>query len=151
MNTKAIADAIAARFAGITATVGSTTESLASTPTASLPNTLGKGPVVLVFHPSGVLDVDIGKMRNDTLDFPVRFLRDPVDYPSRSDWLYAWYDATRDRVEGDIDLGLAYVQWARTVSADVELDGYDYAATKYDLIEYVVRVKVREAISTFAI
>ena len=149
-SAKAIADALAARFVGITATNGTVTEPLAAAPTASLPNTVAKGPVVLVFHPQGVLDIGVSKLRRDELDFPVRLLRDPVDYPTRSDWLYAWYDATRDRVEMDMDLGLSYVAWARPISASVELDGHEYAGTTYDVIEFVVRVHLNEVVSTLA-
>lgn len=151
MNSKAIADAIAGRFTGVTATVGSTTEGFLIAPTASLPNAIAKGPALLVFHPSGVLDIGVSKLRRDELDFPVRFLRDPLSYPQRSDWLYAWYDALRDRVEADMDLGLTYVAWARPVEATVELDGATYAGIGFDLIELTVRVHLNETVSTLAI
>lgn len=145
MNTKAIADAIAGRFTGITATVGSVTESLASTPTASLPNTLGKGPVVLVFHPSGALEIGVSAMRTDLYTFPVKLLRDPVDYPSRSDWLYAWYDAMHDRVALDMDLGLpSYVDIAEAGAVRIELDGESYAGIPYDVVELTVTVRIYE-------
>ncbi len=151
MNAKDVAAAIAARFVGVTATNGGVTESLTATPTASLPNTVAKGPVLLVFHPSGVLEVGVSKLRSDELDFPVRLLRDPMDYPARSDWLYAWYDATRDRVEMDMDLGLAYVAWARPVSVTVELDGFEYQdGVKFDVIEYIVRVHFNETVGSVA-
>lgn len=148
MNLKATADAIAARFAGVTATVDGMTEAIAIGPTASLPNEINKGPALLVFHPTGVLDIGVSKLRRDTLDFPVRFLRDPLDYPLRSDALYAWYDALRDRVEMDMDLGLAYVAWASCVATEVELDGAEYAGARYDLIQLTVRVRFDEVVST---
>ena len=150
MNSKATADAIAARFVGVTATIGTTTESFTSVPTASLPNTIGGGPVLLVYHPVGVLDIGVSKLRRDMLDFPVRMLRDPANYPARSDWLYAWYDALRDRVEMDIDLGLAYVAWAQPVSTRVELDGQLYAKVPFDVVEYIVRVRFNETVATVA-
>jgi hypothetical protein len=157
MNLKAIADAIAGRFVGVTATNGSATESIVIGPTASLPNAIAKGPALLVFHPQGVLDLDMGKMRRDEYDFPVRFLRDPLNYPERSDWLYAWFDALRDRVEMDMDLGLAYVSWARLIDSTTELDAGRYAERQggdsggYDLIEFTVRVHVREPVPTVGI
>lgn len=150
MNTKAVADALAGRFVGVTATNGTSTESLALAPTASLPNTLEKGPALLVFHPAGVLDVVVSRLRRDELDFPVVLLRDPLDYPARSDWLYAWYDATRDRVEADMDLGLAYVAWARPISVEIELDGAEYSGVKFDSIAYTVRVHFNEVVTTLA-
>lgn len=140
MNLKETADALAGRFEGITATVGSTTEVIAVGPTASLPNTLTKGPALFVYHPAGVLDVVVSRIRRDELDFPVRFLRDPVDYPIRSDWLYAWYDALRDVVRNGDTLDLAYVSWANPIATQVELDGGEYAGKPFDLIELTVRV-----------
>jgi hypothetical protein len=140
VNLKATADAIASRFVGATATVGSVTESFSATPTASLPNTIAKGPVCLVYHPSGTLDVGVSRIRRDEHDFPVRILRDPLDYPGRSDWLYAWYDATRDLIRDGDDLGLVYVSWANVVASRVELDGETYAGALFDVVEYTVRV-----------
>lgn len=150
-SAKAVADALAARFVGATATVGSVTEALAVTPTASLPNDLAKGPAVFVYHPSGVLDIVASRIRRDELDYPVRLLRDPLDYPARSDWLYAWYDATRDLVEANMDLGLAYVAWARLISVTVELDGGEYAGKQFDQIEYIVRVHLNEIVTTLSV
>jgi hypothetical protein len=149
VNLKATADAIAARFTGVTAVVDGKTESL-SLVTSSLPNTIGKGPFLLVFHPRGVLDVGVSKLRKDQLDFPVRFLRDPVNFPSRSDALYAWYDVLRDRVEASETLGLSYVAWAQPISTRVEVDGHDYAETTYDVIEFIVRVRFNEVVTTVA-
>ena len=151
MNTKATADAIAARFVGVTATLNGTVEALVSAPTASLPDAIAKGPVVLVFHPTASLEIGIGRMRNDQYSFPVRLLRDPIGYPTRSDWLYAWHDATRDRIEGNVDLDLAYVARAALISARVELDGEEYAGVKFDVVEYAVSVLFREVVATVRI
>lgn len=142
MTLKAIADGIASEYAGTTATVGSITESLTATPTASLPNTIAKGPVLLVFHPTGVLDVGVSRIRRDEYDFPVRLLRDPLSYPERSDWLYAWHDALRDGIPDGSTLGLSYVSWCNLVAVSVELDGYTYAGVTYDLVELTHRVHI---------
>ncbi len=150
MNTKDIADAIAARFTGVTATVGGATESIVVGPTASLPNTLSKGPALLVFPPTGALDIALSRRRADVLTFPVRFLRDPMDYPARCDALYAWYDALRDEVEKDIDLGLTYVAWAQPSEVEVELDGFNYAGVLFDRIEFTVTVRLDEVVTTIA-
>lgn len=146
MNSKAIADGIAGRFTGLTATVGSTTEQLKVGPTASLPNTIGKGPALLVFHPRGTLDLGMSKRRDDHLDYPVRMLRDPLSYPERSDWLYAWYDAMRDKVEENIDLDLPYVAWAKPIAMAAELDVDDFYGAPYDMVELIVRVKIFEVV-----
>jgi len=143
MNAKAIADALAARFAGASATVAGVTETLTMA-TASLPNNAGKGPALLVYHPTATLDVGESQIRADVLTFPVRLLRDPYNYPGRSDWLYAWYAALRDRVEQQLGLGLTYVLAAQPVEARLELDGEDYAGTTYDVVELMVEVTLYE-------
>lgn len=150
MNLQAIADAIAARFVGVTATAGALTYSLKSTPTASLPNSIGKGPALLVFLPTGQLDMGVGRRRDDHYDFPVRLLTDPLDYPRRTDALYAWAQALRDKVEAQSTLGLSYVAWAKPIAMRLELDAIDYAGVTFDLVELTVRVLVMETVATVA-
>lgn len=149
MNTKAIADAIAGRFTGVTATSNGVTEALVLC-TASLPNSLATGPALLVFHPEGELGISLSRRRTDTIVFPVRLLRDPLNVPERSDFLYAWYDALRDRVEADIDLSLAYVAWAQPTGMDMGLDGFVYAGTPFDFVEISVAVRLDEVVATVA-
>ena len=151
MNTKAIADAIALTFAGTTATSGGITEALVLC-TATLPNSLAKGPALLVFHPSGELGLTgVSQRRDDTLTFPVRLLRDPLNVPQRSDFLYAWYDAIRDKPEANMDLDLAYVAWASVTAATVELDGFTYAGVLFDMVELTVTVRLDEVVTTVAV
>ena len=147
MNSLDIADALAARFASLTATFDGATEGLEGTPTARLPNQLGKGPVILVFPPEGELGVT-ARRRADTLVFPVRLLRDPLNMPDRVGWLYAWYDAMRDLVEAQMTLGLAYVAWAQPTGTRLEADGFTYAGVSYDVVELEVAVRLDEVIST---
>lgn len=147
MNLKTIADNLATRFTGVTATVSGASESIAVGPTASLPNGIAKGPALLVYHPTGELGLGVSKRRDDTYDFPVRLLRDPLDVPARSDALYAWYDALRDKVEEDMDLGLSYVAWAQPVAGRVELDGITYGDALFDVVELIVRVRINEIVS----
>lgn len=148
MDLKATADALATKFAGATTSAG---ETFTSAPTASLPNTIAKGPVCLVYPPAGVLDVGVSRIRRDELDYPVKILIDPLDVPSRSDALYRWYNATRDLVEADMDLGLTYVSWARLTAVRVDLDGEKYAGSMFDVIEYTVRVHFGDIVTTLAI
>jgi hypothetical protein len=150
MNLKAIADAIALRFVGITATRNGVVESLVSPPTASLPNTIAKGPVIIVFPPTAALEIGVNRMRNDHYLFPVRLFRDPTDFPTRTEWLYAWHDAMRDRIEGNVDLDLPYVARAQTVSIpQMEMDVIDaYADGKFDVLVFSVSVLVREVVTT---
>jgi hypothetical protein len=144
MDLKVVADAIAARFTGLTATNGTATEALAITPTASLPNDLAKGPAILVYHPDGSLGMEMSPHATDTWDFPVRLLRDPLDYPGRSDWLYAWATAMRPRVWQQFTLGITGVTQAAAVAMRVELDGQAYAGKTFDVVELTVRVQTWE-------
>jgi hypothetical protein len=139
MDLKAVADAIATRFVGITA--GG--EPLQSAPTASLPNAITKGPVLLVYPPVGDLGMTMGRAL-DTYDFPVKLLRDPVDVPSRTDALYAWATALRPLVWQQFTLGIAGVTEAAAVAMRVELGGEEYALSKFDVVEITVRVQVFE-------
>lgn len=146
----ATATALAGRFTGVTATVGSGSEALVDA-TARLPNAIAAGPILLVYPPVGVLEVVASKLRRDEHDFPVRLMRDPLSVPERTDALYAWYDALRDRVESNMDLDLAYVAWARPISSRLELDGQVYAGSVFDVVELIVRVHFNEAVTTLAI
>lgn len=147
MNTKDVADALAGRFTGVTATSGTVTESLAFGPTADLPNQLAKGPALLVFPPEGELAVAM-RRREDVLTFTVRLLRDPLNLPERIGWLYAWYDALRDLVEAQITLGLSYVAWAQPTAMRMEADGFTYAGVLYDVVEMDVAVRLDEVVTT---
>lgn len=152
MNAKSIADAIATCFVGTTVTIGAATEGIVVGPTASLPNAIAQGPALIVFPPSGVLDVGVSAWRQDRLRFPVRLLRDPLDVPARTDALYAWFTALRDKVEANIDLGLpTYVAYAQPVSMRIELDGGEYAGRSFDVVELLVEVELREHVSTLAV
>lgn len=146
MDLKVIADALAARFTGVTANG----ESIAIGPTASLPNAITQGPALLVYPPSGVLTVVMGPRNTDVYDFPIRLLRDPLDVPARTDALYAWANAMRFKVEGNWDLDLAYVAQAFCTAMRVELDGEEYAGTKFDVVELIATVHINEIASGVA-
>ena len=147
MDTLATADALAARFAGLTATFDGVTEALEAEATARLPNSVAKGPVLLVFPPEADLAVNL-RRRADELVFPVRLLRDPLDYPNRIGWLYAWYDAMRDKVGERMTLGLPYVAWAEPRAARLDADGFAYGGITYDMVELEVAVRLDEVVST---
>lgn len=143
MGSKAAADAIAARFLNAQTSLA---ETFSSPPTASLPNSVSRATVCLVYHPSGVLDIAMSRIRRDELDYPVRILIDPLDVPSRSDLLYRWYDATRDLVEAHVYLDTNTT--ARLIATRIELDGQNYAGVPLDVVEYVVRVHFGDVVST---
>lgn len=144
MNLLAIADGLATRFVGATASG----ESIAVGPTARLPNAIAKGPALLVYPPFGALELQTTARRNDLYTFPIRLLRDPLDVPQRTAMLYAWYDAIHDLVTADINLGLSYVSYAEPVATRLGIDLVEYAGKKFDLVELSVRVRVNEHVTT---
>lgn len=146
MNTLDVADAIAARFSGITAGgVG-----LALGPTARLPDNVTRTPALLVYPPEGSLGLTMS-LRDDTLTFPVRLLlTTQAEAPRTTAALYAWYDAMRDQVGKQMTLGLAYVAWAQPVSMRIELAGQPYEGVPFDVVEIMVEVRFNEAVTTLA-
>lgn len=145
MNLKSVADAIAGQYAGITATNGTATESLIAS-TASLPNTIDATPVLLVYPPeSDDLLIGVSAIRQGHLVYMVRLLRDPVDVPSRTLWLYAWAAAMQDRVEQNLDLNLpTYVAEAEVTGFRLAIDGQRYATVPFDVVEHEVTVTIHE-------
>jgi hypothetical protein len=147
MNYKTIADGIAARFGTVTATNGSATES--ATATADLPNQVA-GLALLVYPPTGPLSLNIAH-HNDDLDFPVRLLRDPINMPERTQWLYAWATALRPIMEQGFTLGIAGVTQALPTEMRIEPDGQNYASPlntpggdPFDVVELMVHVQIWE-------
>jgi len=146
VNLFSIADAIAGQYTGITATYGGETQSLELC-TALLPNTITASTgVILVFPPSSEdLEIGVSAIRQGHLIYLVRMLRDPVDVPTRTGWLYAWAAGMQDRVEQNLDLNLpTYVAEAEVTGFRLELDGHEYAQQLYDVVEHEVTVTIYE-------
>jgi hypothetical protein len=145
MDLKVIADAVAARFVNVVATNGTETET--ATATADLPNQVVK-LALLVYPPTGDLGLIMGPKLDDHYIFPVRLLRDPLNVPSRSQWLYAWATAMRTRVQQNIDLDVAGVAEAQVTAMRAQIDGHTYgqgsAAALFDVVEVMVDVHVYE-------
>jgi hypothetical protein len=147
VNLKTIADALATRFASVTATNGSETET--ATATADLPDQVST-LALLVYPPTGDLSLSMGRVL-DAYDFPVRLLRDPLSTPARTRWLYAWANALRPLVHQQFTLGVTGVTQAEAVGMRVAIDGQRYAAPQgtaggdpFDVVEVIVRVQVFE-------
>lgn len=146
MDLKVIADGIAARFVNVTATNGADTET--ATATADLPNQVAT-LALLVYPPTGALNIIMGPKLDDQYDFAVRLLRDPYNVPNRTQWLYAWATAMRTRVQTSWSLGIAGVTQAETKDMRVEIDGEKYGSVDgtfgtFDVVELIVRVWVYE-------
>lgn len=150
MDLKAIADAIAGRYVAVSATYGGETQTL--TATADLPDTIDKA--LLVYPPTGELDIRVGQQRDDKYTFRVLYLQDPLSVPARVGWLYAWHNAMRDKAEAQMTLGLSYVKWCRVTESRMELDGESYSFNgvykPLDVVEVIHVVKVEETVSTLA-
>jgi len=147
MDLRAIADAIALRYVGVTAEGNG----FQYGPSALLPNGITRGPVLFVQPPDGERSVGVGRRRGDELDFSVIWLNDPTDMPSRTATLYAWANALYDKVLENYDLDLAYVAWANPVSIRTAFDEDWFTWGKFDVIETVIRVHIDEIVSTMAI
>lgn len=151
MDLKVIADAIAARYVGVTATYSGNTQTL--TATADLPDTL-VAEALLVYPPIGELDIRVGQQRDDHYTFRVMYLQDPLSVTARVNWLYAWHNSLRDRAEAQMTLGLSYVKWCRVTESRMDLDGESYSYNgvykPLDVVELTHVVKVEETVSTLA-
>jgi hypothetical protein len=147
MDLRTIADALAARYAGVT--VGG--EGFQYGPSALIPNGIVKGPALIVMPPDGTRDVGVNKRREDELDFSVMWLNDPTDLPTRTALIYSWGQALYDKVLENYDLDLAYVAWAKPVSFRTAFDEQFMTFGKYDVIETVVRVHINEIIAAMAV
>lgn len=145
MDNRAIAQALVARYTGLTATNGAgANEGLASAPAYLLPNVVNATPVILVYLPEGDYDIGPSQIRQGASRFTVRMLRDPMDYPSRIAWMYGWDNAMRDRVEGHTGLGLSYVSSAHVIRFRLVTDGWTYDTKTFDLVEHIVEVGLYE-------
>lgn len=150
MDLKAIADAIAGRFVSISATSSGETET--ATGTADLPDSVGR-LALLVYPPTGTLEIGTSARRNDLYTFEVKLLRDPLSVPGRTRWLYAWFAAMHDRVALDWDLGLGtYVSDAEAHALRMAIDGEQYSSTDgafrpFDVVELTVDVRVNETVT----
>ena len=151
MNLKTIADNLAACYTAVTATYGAESQTL--TATADLPDTIDRA--LLVYPPTGTLSLATGVQRNDEYTFRVLYLQDPLSTPARVGWLYAWFGALRDKAEANMDLGLAYVRWAKTTEVRMDLDGEPYSYNgvfkQLDVVELTVVVRVEETVTTASI
>jgi len=151
MDLKAIADNLAACYTAVSATYGGETQTL--TATADLPDTIDRA--LLVYPPSGTLSLAVGSQRDDEYTFRVLYLQDPLSTPARVGWLYAWFGVMRDKAEANMDLGLSYVKWCKTIEVRMELDGEPYSYNgvfkQLDVVDITHVVKVQETVTTAAI
>lgn len=150
VTIKAVADAIAAMYVGLTANG----ESIGIGPTASLPNSIPTRTVaVLVYPPTAELGISLGQS-DDRYQFPVKILRDPIDVPARTDALYAWLEAGRYAISRhtSLQLGPTIIE-ATARGLRAELDGESYGDDDHpmDVVEWIVEVFIQEPVPGLAV
>lgn len=138
VDFKAIADAIALRFAAAVSTPPSGEDEV-SRSTASLPDAISDDHTVLVF-PAEVEFEYQASARKGVATYPVRFyLWKLRDSPAQTERLNDWATALHTVLDGQVHLGLSsYVNHAEIVR--VEPGRLTYAGTEYQGIEFTVRV-----------
>lgn len=146
MDDAAVATAIAARFANLTPPTG---EDPITNPTDQLPSQVSSSPALLVFPADEELEWLPNKVRKGEHFFTVEFMRaQNGDFSTRMAAMTAWRPVLRDRVAGQMQLGLAYVDFAELRA--ISLVEVTYAAIKYDALELAVYVRTREVVPTAA-
>jgi hypothetical protein len=152
MNSRQIAEAIAARFQNITATLP-TGETETESAQYLLPDNIN-ARALLVYPPTADVEHYPGKHRDTLALWPVRLLRDPLGVKRRTEWLYAWWDALYDEVGKATTLG-GLVTRALPVAVRVEIDGQNYSASTgeyrpFDVVELMVDVLADEVVTSMA-
>lgn len=160
MDYQATADAIAARFTGITPpsytwttpTAGATTETDVAlrVVTTTLPNQLGPLPALYVMPPEDIA-FEWGPSLTMHLRqiYLVRLARaQDQDIARRMAALQAWRTPLILRVVGRIQLGLTNVDWAELRSTRIA--EWTYAEVVHDIVELTIEVKIREQVAAAA-
>jgi hypothetical protein len=148
VDDQAIAAAIAARFTGLTPPTGEQDVALV---TSDWPPQLGPTPAILVDpNPDDTYEWGPALTRHGLTIWKVLFLRaQEGDYGPRMNGLAKWRPVLRDRVVGQIQLGLAYIDWAelRAMGPAREIT---YAEIPYDGLELSIVIKTREQVAASA-
>jgi hypothetical protein len=153
VNLYTIATGLATTFGTVTATNGAETET--ATATADLPDSIGKLALLIYPPETGSLEIGVSARRDDVYTFMVRLLRDPTSVPARTRWLYAWFNAMRDKiVTTGIHLGITPPPDidANAVAMRAAIDGEKYSSATgeyadYDVVEVQVDIRVNEHVA----
>lgn len=153
-------NAIAARFVGITAPSYSFEDDAGDTVTvqddalttvsATLPNQIATTPALFVMPPEDrEFEWGPSLLMHVRQFYTIRLFRDQTqDIARRMAALQAWRTPLALRIAGQIQLGLSYVDWAELRSG--RIGEVEYAEVKYDVVDLLVEVKVREPIAAQA-
>ena len=135
-----IADAIAARFLGMTPPTGQPTIKVA---TADIPEGIGQTPAFLVGQPDDEWQAAMA-LRRGTLRFPCHLVFDQSDAARTARAAMAWRTLLYQRLDGQVHLGgVAGVASARVASTSV--GKLTLGDAEWQAIELTVVVEIAEA------
>jgi len=135
----AIADAIAARFLGVTPPTGQPAIRLA---TADLPNGITLTPCFLVYEPDDDWHDQTASGRSGTLTYKCRLILPQSDEPRTQRAAMDWRTALYSRLDGQTHLGGTVASARVTSTATGTLS---YGGTDWPSVEVTVVVSIREA------
>lgn len=158
MDYLAVGNAIAARFTGLTAptyswqddegtTVTATDDDLRVV-TATLPNQLSVSPALYVMPPEDrEFSWGMSSRMRIKQFYTVRLVRDQTqDMARRMAALSAWRPLLITRIQGQIQLGLSYVDEGAYLRSS-RIGEWPYAETTYDVVELVIEVNISEVVT----
>lgn len=139
LDMKAIADALAARYAPGLVTPPTGYPNIVAA-TATPPNALPQAPYVVVWPKSGDLTYNPGQRKGEH-EFLVNFYyaRHEGDIPRESAALLSWLGVLFDRLHGQMQLGLSTVVMKAMVMSWA-IGALTYAGIEYDGITLTVHV-----------
>jgi hypothetical protein len=140
VDYEAIGAAIAARYAAQSPPPGETGLRLA---TDDAPGQVTLTPALVVFAGDEAVTWGPVRTRVSECEFLARlYLAQDADYPVRMARLSRWRRALLDAVIGQIQLGLAYVDWCELRAVNVV--EAEYGGTTFDALEFIHTVRIRE-------
>lgn len=146
VDYEAIGAAIAARYAAQTPPSGESALRLA---TDDAPGQINLTPALVVFAGDEAINWGPVRTRVSECEFAVRlYFGQDADFPVRMARMSKWRRALLDAIVGQIQLGLAYVDWCelRTVTV-IEAE---YGGSAFDALEFIHVVRIREQVSAAA-
>lgn len=150
MDTLAIAQALAARFAPAQVTPPTGLQNIRLS-TERLPDLISMPPTVLVFPPEEQFSYTPGS-RQSVQDWPIRFYQAQTSTAGRTvEELYAWRPVLIGQLLPNSQLGQSGsggVAWAAIVAA--RIGALTYAEVEFNGIEMVARVRLAEGINPAA-
>lgn len=146
----AIAAAVATRYLPAYVTPPTGQDNIAIS-TADLPDAITDEPTVLVFPPLDPQWNHGPMVRKANVQFPVRFYLWKVrDNARNTKLLRLWSSVLATQIDGQVHLGLSsYVTWA-AVDVGPNTGKYTYGGVEYFGVEFVVGVRVWEAVAAVA-